>query len=91
MKMLSATVEGRVQGVGYRMFARDVARRLGVSGYVRNLPDGSVHVAASGDEATLRELIRHLERGPWGARVESVQCEWSEGESYEYAGFEVRA
>ena len=91
MKKLAAIITGRVQGVGYRMFARDTARRLGLSGYVRNLPDGSVFVTASGDEAALKDLVRHLERGPWGSRVEKVQCEWVDGAFTESSGFEVRA
>ena len=74
---LTATVHGRVQNVGYRMFARDAARRLNLGGHVRNLPDGSVYVTATGEEAALRELVRHLERGPHAARVETVECEWS--------------
>ena len=91
MRKLSATVMGRVQGVGYRMFARDTARRLGLSGYVQNKPDGTVYVSAVGAETALNELLRHLARGPWGARVEQVECEWSDVPTSENIGFEVRA
>jgi acylphosphatase len=91
MKKLSATVKGRVQGVGYRMFARDAARRLSLSGYVQNLPDGTVFVSASGVETDLHDLVLQLQRGPWGARVERVDCEWSEVAHSETTGFEVRA
>lgn len=65
-------VVGRVQGVGFRWFTRVVARRLQLAGWVRNLPDGSVEVAASGREEKLEELRRLLEKGPDGAVVSGV-------------------
>ena len=70
-------VAGRVQGVGYRYFAANNARRLGLSGYVRNLPDGRVEVAASGSRAALEALVALLKEGPFGAVVESVKLDWS--------------
>jgi acylphosphatase len=66
-------VHGRVQGVGYRFFAQRAASGLGLKGYVRNLPDGTVEVYASGDEASLTKLRQELEAGPIGARVERVE------------------
>jgi acylphosphatase len=65
-------VTGRVQGVGYRWWARSLAVRLGVSGTVRNLPDGSVAVHARGADDRLRLLAASLAEGPAGARVTSV-------------------
>ncbi|WP_420127178.1 acylphosphatase [Longimicrobium sp.] len=65
-------VTGRVQGVGYRWWARSLAVRLGVTGTVRNLPDGSVAVHARGADDQLRQLQAHLAEGPPGARVASV-------------------
>lgn len=62
-------VAGRVQGVGFRWWARSLATRLGVSGTVRNLPDGSVAVHARGSDEQLREFASQLRRGPPGARV----------------------
>ncbi len=73
----TGTVTGRVQGVGYRYFVARAARGLGLSGYVRNLPDGTVEVAASGDRAVLDSLVALLEEGPPGAIVESVKLDWS--------------
>jgi acylphosphatase len=70
---LHVRVTGIVQGVGFRWFVRERARRLGLSGWVRNLADGSVEVAASGAEHQLELLRRELQRGPNGARVEDVQ------------------
>ncbi|HVD60894.1 MAG TPA: acylphosphatase [Gemmatimonadaceae bacterium] len=65
-------IRGRVQGVGFRWFARVQGRRLGLAGWVANQPDGSVEVAASGDQSRLDELRRALRRGPDGADVTSV-------------------
>ena len=63
---------GRVQGVGYRYTTADVARRLGLTGWVRNAPDGSVEVRAQGHERILDEFVAFLKKGPRSARVESV-------------------
>jgi len=65
-------VTGRVQGVGFRWWTRSLATRLGISGSVRNLPDGSVAVQATGADNQLRELRARLAEGPPGARVASI-------------------
>ena len=67
-------VSGMVQGVGFRWFVARHARALGLSGYARNLPDGSVEVVAEGgDEAALARLEERLRAGPAHARVEGVE------------------
>ena len=66
-------VTGRVQGVGFRWWTRSLAVRLGVTGTVRNLPDGSVAVHARGSDDQLRRLQAELADGPPGARVSSVE------------------
>jgi acylphosphatase len=70
-----AVVRGVVQGVGFRFFAERTARALGVRGWVRNLPDGSVETVAEGDEAAVAQYLARLERGPSGARVDGVEIE----------------
>ena len=65
-------VTGRVQGVGFRWWTRSLATRLGLSGTVANLSDGSVAVHARGAEERLAELRAYLTQGPPGARVASV-------------------
>jgi len=65
-------VTGIVHGVGYRFFTQRVAERMGVAGYVRNLPHGRVEVYAVGPAALLTALREELERGPEGAIVSSV-------------------
>ena len=67
-------VKGRVQGVGFRFFAREAAAAEGLNGFVRNLTDGRVEIAAEGDREAVDRFERHVRRGPSGARVESVEC-----------------
>jgi len=66
-------VEGAVQGVGFRWFVLREAHRLGLRGWVSNLPDGSVEVVADGAAAFLAELQRALARGPSAAQVSNVE------------------
>lgn len=66
-------VTGRVQGVGFRWWTRSLANRLGVSGTVRNLPDGAVVVHARASEARVEELRAQLAKGPPGALVNAVE------------------
>ena len=63
---------GKVQGVGFRWFVREQARRWGVRGWVRNRPDGTVEIAASGPEDSLKGLLAAVRRGPEGAAVADV-------------------
>lgn len=69
---LRAVVRGRVQGVGFRMFVVREAHRLGLAGFTRNLPDGTVEVLATGEAGSLNSLVLRLEQGPPGARVDAV-------------------
>jgi acylphosphatase len=66
-------ISGRVQGVGFRWFVREEARRLGLSGWVTNLPSGEVEVRASGEDRAVGRLRRALEVGPTGAQVAAVE------------------
>ncbi len=70
-----AIIRGSVQGVGFRASTRVQARRLGLSGSARNLPDGSVEVQVEGPEPHVDELIRWLNVGPVWAQVEGVQVD----------------
>ncbi|HUV04007.1 MAG TPA: acylphosphatase [Armatimonadota bacterium] len=75
-KRFSARIYGRVQGVGFRFFAREVADELGVVGYVRNIADGGVEVVAEGDETLLEEFVDLLKAGPRSAYVSRVELSW---------------
>lgn len=77
-KQLRAIVHGRVQGVNFRAWTVEQARVLGLAGYARNLHDGTVEVAASGEEDALQELLRALHRGPSLARVSAVDVDWND-------------
>lgn len=81
-------VAGRVQGVGFRFFVRDVARRLGLVGFARNLRDGRVEIAVEGPRSRVEALIAAVRTGPRGAVVRAVDVTWepTRGE----AGFEIR-
>ncbi len=69
---LHVVVRGRVQGVGFRWFTREAARRLDLAGWVKNRPDGAVEVAAEGSDDSIAHLRGELSQGPDGCRVESV-------------------
>ena len=73
MHHLHLRISGRVQGVGFRWFAREEARRLGLSGWVTNLPNGDVEVAAGGEASSLERLRRALSVGPTSAGVVTVE------------------
>lgn len=70
--MLHVEVRGVVQGVGFRWYARERARRLGLAGWVRNCEDGAVEVAAEGDASAVSMFLDDLRTGPPGAIVRDV-------------------
>jgi acylphosphatase len=75
---LRIRIEGFVQAVGYRNFAIDEARKLGLDGWVRNRSDGSVEALASGNTNTVEAFVSICMRGPQGARVTNVDLHKAE-------------
>ena len=73
MKALHFVVTGRVQGVWFRAWTEETARALGVTGWVRNRPDGRVEGRAEGDEASLSSFVERLHEGSPSAQVASVE------------------
>ncbi len=69
-------ITGVVQGVWFRQSTADEARRLGVSGTVRNAVDGAVEAEAEGEREAVEALLRWCRRGPPAARVEEVEVDW---------------
>lgn len=86
---MTAIVTGDVQGVGFRMYAKRRAQTLGLSGYARNLADGSVEVVVEGPRDQLSYLLVVLRRGPASARVSDAEVTWSEPTG-EFSAFFIR-
>ncbi|MEC9491316.1 acylphosphatase [Flexistipes sp.] len=82
-------VKGRVQGVGFRAFTESIADKLGIKGYVKNLPDGTVEVVAEGDDRALNELCSSLKAGPSMAYVDDLDIIEKEYTG-EFRGFSVK-
>lgn len=78
MVELRAIVCGRVQFVMFRDFTQRTARSLGIRGFVRNRPDGTVEVVAQGEKDALEKLLEELYRGSLLSRVDRVESQWSE-------------
>ncbi|MBZ0304943.1 MAG: acylphosphatase [Anaerolineae bacterium] len=89
MKQLHAIVHGRVQGVNFRYYTQEQAVDLGVTGWVRNLPDRTVEVTAEGSPDQLDKLLTFLHQGPISARVTQVEVNWLPA-SGRFKGFNVR-
>ena len=83
-------IQGRVQGVGYRYATHREAERRGVTGWVRNSPDGSVDAEFCGDRSALESMLAWCAHGPALARVNKVDTEWLDDET-DYASFTIRA
>ena len=82
-------IGGRVQGVGFRYFTQAVARREGIHGWVRNLPDGRVEATAEGEAEAVERFERAIRHGPPGAHVDTVDVDDEVPTSRE-TGFAVR-
>jgi acylphosphatase len=82
-------INGRVQGVGFRWFTRDAATRAGVTGWVRNLPDGRVEALIEGEAEAVMRVEGALRTGPPGARVQTVNA-MSEEPTGGYEDFSIK-
>ncbi|MBI5183590.1 MAG: acylphosphatase [Nitrospinae bacterium] len=91
MEMIRAhiIVSGIVQGVFFRANTRSKAQKIGVTGWVRNRPNGTVELIAEGERERIERLIEWCHKGPPGASVSKVAVKWEEY-SGEFHGFEVR-
>lgn len=81
-------IAGKVQGVGFRISTRQKAREIGVNGFVRNEPDGSVYIEAEAEPEVLEQFIAWCESGPGPAIVQAVNIE--EDKVQEYAEFLIK-
>ena len=89
LKQVHLVVRGRVQGVYFRASTQRESRRLGLTGWARNRPDGSVEIVAEGEEESVRELVAWAHRGPSAARVERVDIRWR-GFSGDFPDFRIQ-
>jgi acylphosphatase len=87
MKRIIINVYGHVQGVFFRYNTRKFARKLGLTGYVKNMPDGSVYIEAEGSEDKLTKLIKFAKKGPDSAEVDSIEYEYKQA-LYKFKGFD---
>jgi acylphosphatase len=88
LKQVQLVVRGRVQGVYFRASTQREAKRLGLTGWVKNRPDGNVDILAEGEEEGLKDLIAWANKGPSASRVERVDVRWR-GFSGDYPDFRI--
>lgn len=89
LERLHVVVRGRVQGVGFRYAACDMARGLGLAGWVRNLPSGEVEAEFQGTRAKLESALEWCGQGPRVAHVTEVTSRWLPGDA-DYDGFKIQ-
>ncbi|HOO55289.1 MAG TPA: acylphosphatase [bacterium] len=90
MESIKAKVTGAVQGVGYRYFVIRRSVALGLTGYAKNMNDGSVEVVAEGNRNKLDELIKDLWEGPSFSSVSSVEVEREQSSERVFSGFNIK-
>lgn len=88
MKRLTLKLHGLVQGVNFRFYAQQEARKLELSGWVMNNHDGTLGITAEGREADLHKLLEWAKEGPSGAEVSDVDTEWGNATG-EFRGFSI--
>lgn len=88
-KEIDCVVHGKVQGVGYRLFIKKQADKLGLTGFVQNEEDGSVNVVAQGEPETLEKFVESLKSGPYFSRVDKVKVNWPNTLQDVLTGFEI--
>ena len=88
-KALRIIVQGVVQGVGFRYFVFSQATQMGLTGWTKNLPDGSVEVLACGNPGLLEQFVKELKIGPRHAHVSSVDTEQVAPEE-QFGSFEIK-
>jgi len=87
---VTGLITGRVQGIGYRWFVERTATDLGLTGWVKNLPDGSVETQAEGGRQVLEQFIEILKTGHHGAIVRAIKTDWTRQDRKYFDSFEIR-
>lgn len=88
-KRVRLVIDGEVQGVCFRIYAMQTAQRLGVTGWIRNLHDGSVEAMAEGEEGILSQFVEWCRHGPPYAHVSRIIEEYSQA-GEEFSGFDIK-
>lgn len=88
IKHLNIKIYGRVQGIGFRMSAQNMAAKLNITGFVRNEEDGTVYIEAEGEEGNLKQFLSWCYKGPLMAKVEKIESEFS-GKINNFESFEI--
>ncbi len=88
MKSTHLIVSGKVQGVFFRANVKKKAEELNLKGYAKNIQDGTVEIAAEGNEEKIKELIEFIKKGPGIAKVENIKIKNKESENFK--DFEIR-
>ena len=88
MKQAHIFISGFVQGVGYRAFVRKNAKKMGLFGWVQNLPDRRVEAVLQGEKEAIEKLIKILERGSFLSEVKNIVIEWEEADK-QYLDFQI--
>lgn len=78
MQQVHLLISGKVQGVWYRVFVKENARELGLTGWVRNTDEGAVESVVQGEKAAIEQLIAHCRQGPKLAEVKDIDIVWEE-------------
>jgi acylphosphatase len=89
MKVAHILIFGQVQGVGYRQFVKKEAKKLGLVGWVRNLPEGTVEAEVNGLDESIEKFIKACKKGPYLSEVKAVDVDWQE-KDFPYREFVIR-
>ena len=89
MKRAHVVYSGNVQGVGFRYTAQDIAMKVGLTGWVKNLVDGKVEITAEGKEEDIKEFLDEISKGQLGRYIAGTEISW-EKPAKEFDGFDIR-
>ena len=81
-------ITGSVQGVGYRQFVKQQAKRMGIHGWVKNLPDSSVAALLQGEKEAINQMIENCREGSFLSQIKNIVITW-ENDTQKYTSFEI--
>jgi acylphosphatase len=87
--MVHIIIEGHVQGVGFRQFVKYKAKKLDITGWVKNLPDSRVEALIEGSPENVREMVEVCKKGPYLAQVKKIDVNWNHKLPEEILDFQI--